>query len=252
MKHYVYVYLNPLKKGNYNYGKFNFEYEPFYIGIGINNRINQHITEAKSKKGRGINKLKINIILKIIENNQEPIRYKLYENISIYSAKRMERYLINLIGRRDLNLGVLSNHTNGGEETPFYKKTHSEDTIKKIKNTIGDSRKGEKNSNYGNKWSTEQRTVASKKQKETHKNFIGDNNPAKNDKIRKKISETKIGNKNPNAKKWLLISPDKKEYIIDGGLKRNLKEFNLTYSMFEYYKDEEKRNTKNGWVLKSF
>ena len=43
MKYYVYIYLNPLKKGSYSYGKLSFEYEPFYVGAGTGNRYNQHI-----------------------------------------------------------------------------------------------------------------------------------------------------------------------------------------------------------------
>ena len=80
--------------------------------------------------------------------------------------------------------------------------------------------------------------------------MTGENNPAKRTEVRKKLSDGKLGEKNPNAKKWLLISPDNEEIIIDGGIKRNLKKFKLTYSMFGYYKDSEKRKTKNGWILK--
>lgn len=252
MKYYIYIYLNPLKPGKYQYKKFEFEFEPFYVGLGKNNRINSHITEAKKEKGRKINKLKINTILKILKNEIEPIRYKLYENISIFSAKRLEKYLINLIGRRDLKLGPLSNHTNGGDETPFYGRRHTEDSIKKMKETIGDSRKGEKNANYGKKWSDEDKKNAVIRQKENHSHLIGENNPTKRLDVRKNISFSKIGDKNPNHKKWSLISPDNEEFIINGGIKRNLKRFNLTYSMFGYYKDNEKRKTKNGWILKNF
>lgn len=242
MEYYIYVYLNPLKSGNYVYNKFKFDYEPFYIGLGKKRRIDYHVNNAKyhSKKS-----LKDNIILKILKNNESPIRYKLYENITLESAVRLERILIKLIGRRNISTGSLANLTKGGECCIM---------TEGIKNRIrlGQSiRYGDKNANYGKKWTDEMKKIASMRQKETHRKFIGDNNPSKRKIVREKLSKDKIGNKNPNAKKWLVISPDNEEFIIDGGIKRNLKEkFNLTYSMFGYYKDNEMRKTKNGWILK--
>ena len=286
MEYYIYVYLNPLKPGNYVYKKFEFDYEPFYIGLGKKKRIDQHIISARIKEKNKLYKtLKDNIILKILKNKQKPIRYKLYENITLESAIRLEKYLIKLIGRRDLKIGTLTNLTDGGEgmkgfvyseaqienrrevskklwkdgifndrdisgeKNGFYNRLHSDKTKEKIKETIGNSRKGEKNANYGNKWSEEQKQEASKRQKENHSHLLGENNPTKRPDVRKNISISKMGNKNPNAKKWLLISPIKEEFIIDGGIKRNLKEnFNLTYAMFS--RDKNERKTKNGWILK--
>ncbi len=110
-KNYVYIYLNPLKPGIFTYGKFSFEYEPFYIGKGVSNRFKVHIIQSKKDK----NSLKLNTIRKIIKSGTNPIIIKLYENITDVSSLRMERYLIKLIGRRNLKLGPLSNLTNGGE-----------------------------------------------------------------------------------------------------------------------------------------
>jgi len=39
---YIYIFLNPLIPGKFNYGKFTFNFCPFYIGKGINNRLNVH------------------------------------------------------------------------------------------------------------------------------------------------------------------------------------------------------------------
>ena len=57
-----------------------------------------------------------------------------------------------------------------------------------------------------------------------------------------------MGIKNPNAKKWLLISPENEEFIIEGGIKRNLKNFNLNYQQFE--RTDDIRINKKGWKLK--
>ena len=108
--YYVYIYLNPLKDGNYNFGKYRFDYEPFYVGKGKNKRCLTHLYVIDNQ-----NSLKQRILNKIRMNNKIPIIIKLRENITEYTAFRLEKYLINRIGRRDLKLGSLSNLTNGGD-----------------------------------------------------------------------------------------------------------------------------------------
>lgn len=130
MKYYVYILLNPLKRGVYLYGKFNFNYEPFYVGKGCGDRCEYHSKHSDN------NRLKGNIINKIKKSNKSPIIVKLYNNISEYSAFRIEKYLIKLIGRRDLGCGSLSNLTDGGEGVHNYHYTY-EDKLNKLKNTYG-------------------------------------------------------------------------------------------------------------------
>lgn len=244
MEYYVCIYLNPLKPGNYNFKKFHFDYEPFYIGLGKNKRMDCHLYEAKYNKMKSF---KDNIILEILKNNIEPIRYKLYENITFYTSKRLEKYLIKLIGRRDLKKGTLVNLTDGGEGSINY--IQSEKSISKMIKTIGDSRKGELNSNYGKIWSKEQKEKASLINKENHKHLCGDNNPSKRIDIRKKISETKMGLKNPNACIWELITPDNEIIKVEGGIKRTLKEYDLTYQKMKYKIIDGIYYSKNGWKM---
>jgi len=280
--YYVYVYLDPLKPKEYNFGKFHFDYEPFYIGLGKNERIHDHIKKFKLKEHKTAKQYKI---IKILESGQEPIRYKLYENLTEYSAKRLEIYLIKLIGRRDLKLGTLTNLTDGGdgcfnvihtleqrdvnrqrllkmwkdgvfndrdisgENNPFYGKTHTEESLNIMRETIGDSRKGELNANFGKKWSEEQRKLASVRNKENHKHLCGENSPAKRPEVRKKIAETKMGLKNPNACIWELVSPKMEKFRIEGGIKRALKEHGLTYTRMTYGRDGEKYYSKDGWQM---
>ena len=40
---YVYVYLDPRKPGDYIYGEYHFDYEPFYVGKGRYNRLYIHL-----------------------------------------------------------------------------------------------------------------------------------------------------------------------------------------------------------------
>jgi hypothetical protein len=43
---YVYAYLDPRKPGKYVYGEYVFDYGPFYIGKGFDNRMYIHLTES--------------------------------------------------------------------------------------------------------------------------------------------------------------------------------------------------------------
>lgn len=113
---YVYCYLNTLKPGNYNYntiiGDISFNYEPFYIGKGSNKRYLDHIKFPNTDK----NKLKQNIINKIINRtNNYPLITFIKKELSHKEALLLEMNLISVIGRRDLNLGPLCNLTDGGD-----------------------------------------------------------------------------------------------------------------------------------------
>jgi hypothetical protein len=241
-EYYVYVYLNPLKQDNYQYGKFHFDYEPFYIGMGKNDRINQHILESKYEKKKTAKHYKI---LKILKEGLEPIRYKLYENITKESANRLEYYLINLIGRKDTGYGPLCNLCVGGSGSNAMK----EIAIIKIKKTIGNTRKGELNPNYGNTWSDEQKEKANKRQIENHKHLCGENNPSKGEDIRKRISESKLGMNNPNACLWELISPKDEKFLIYGSIKKQLLKYNLSYSKMCWKIKDKYYYNKDGWKM---
>jgi len=282
MKYYVYVYLNPLKPGKYEYKKFSFNYEPFYIGIGKKNRIDSHIKNARYNNKKTF---KDNVILKILSNNIEPMRFKLYENITLETSKRLEKCLIKLIGRRDLGNGTLVNLTDGGdgcqnilvskeirektsirnkilwqngvfdnrditgEKNGFFNKHHTEETKEKLRNKVKDKYKGELNPNFNNKWTEKQKILASIRNKENHKHLTGDNNPAKRDEVRKKLSETKMGLKNPNSSLWEIISPNNEKIRIEGGIKRTLKDYGLTYQKMKYKIKDGIYYSKNGWKM---
>lgn len=243
--HYIYVYLDPLKPGNFDYTRIRFDHEPFYIGYGKNNRINDHINESKYSDYKTI---KHNKILKILKNSKEPIRYKLYENLTEYSAQRLEMYFIDLIGRRDQHRGHLTNLTDGGGKTNTDK--YIQEIINSyIKNTIGNNRKGKLNANYGKKWSDEQKREASIRQKNNHKHLNGNNNPSKRKEVRDKISETKMGLKNPNANLWELVSPKGDKIRVEGGIKRKLKEYELTYMKMKWKEKNGIFYSKCGWKM---
>ena len=106
---YLYIYLNPLKKGNYVYGDLSFDYEPFYVGIGVRDRYKSHL----SKRSLSVKSHKNRKIKKILKNNDTPIIIKLYEDLNKTLAYNREIEIIKLIGRY-IDGGTLTNQTNGG------------------------------------------------------------------------------------------------------------------------------------------
>ena len=110
---YVYILLDPRKPGVYEYGEYKFDYEPFYVGKGKDNRYHEHLRENSLKK----NSYKNNKIKIIISEKLEPITIKVKENLLECQSFKFEIDLIKIIGRFDLGDGPLTNKTNGGEGT---------------------------------------------------------------------------------------------------------------------------------------
>jgi hypothetical protein len=104
---YVYVFLDSTKPGEWIYDDLKFDFEPFYIGKGTSDRI---ITSKCDKKTFKSNKIK-----SIKEKGGEIISKKIFENLTIEESIKIEIELINKIGRRDLELGPLTNLTDGGD-----------------------------------------------------------------------------------------------------------------------------------------
>ncbi len=97
-RYYVYIYLDPTRPGNYKYGKFKFDYEPFYVGKGTNNRDTQ-------SKNRCV-KLKID---SLNESGHTYIIKRVYDDLTEDVAYSEEIRLIELIGRKIKKEGPLLN-----------------------------------------------------------------------------------------------------------------------------------------------
>lgn len=120
---YVYVYLDPRKRGSFKYGEFEFDYEPFYVGKGNGYRSIGHIWEAHSIANNNIkqsdkpnlNWRKIRKILKIEKEFGTPIVKILQDNLNEDEAYSFEIKVVSCIGRADYKLGPLLNMTDAGE-----------------------------------------------------------------------------------------------------------------------------------------
>ena len=127
-EYYTYLYLDPRKSGEFIYDEFTFNYEPFYVGKGKDDRLKKHLGCYDN------NNLKNNKIKKIIKGGLSPIIIKVYENLSEKIAIEKEIYLIDKIGRSDKLIGPLTNLTDGGEGVSGYK--FSQEFIDKYKRSV--------------------------------------------------------------------------------------------------------------------
>jgi ferredoxin-like protein FixX len=194
MNQYVYVYLDPRKPGEYIYDDLKFDYEPFYVGQGKNNRCFDGLRS-------GCSNYKKNKINKIIREGFQPISIKIFENLLYEDAIRIEIEIISKIGRSDLKKGPLVNLTDGGEGTANVSdETKQKRAQKQIGRKCSDKTKekmrlsrkeyfdkGNTTWNKGREWTAEERL------KLTNKSFL---NREFSEEHRKKISN--------NSKKQML------------------------------------------------
>lgn len=117
---YVYVLLDPRKPGNYEYGRLQFDHEPFYVGKGHGSRDRSHFRLGNLRKDteRSRSQHKTNKIRKIILAGLQPIIKRIKVETTETIAFKLEAKAIMLIGRG--KNGPLTNATDGGEGTSGY------------------------------------------------------------------------------------------------------------------------------------
>jgi group I intron endonuclease len=143
---YVYALLDPRQKGPYRYGRWVFEYEPFYIGKGKGARSYDH-----GKVKDVANRFKARVIAKIRKAGLEPVPCIKKSGLTEKRALALEVGMISKVGRRDCKQGPLTNLTDGGDgqinpsaetrekigtaslgRTHWLGRTHTEETKQKI------------------------------------------------------------------------------------------------------------------------
>jgi hypothetical protein len=114
--YYVYIYLNLLNPGMFKYQDLEFEYEPIYIGKGIDSRSHNHLTACLNiNDKKGYKRLFYQKLRKIIKSGSTP-KIIIYKNdLSEKEAFDLEISLISKIKRRITKEGPLCNNSKGGE-----------------------------------------------------------------------------------------------------------------------------------------
>jgi hypothetical protein len=265
--YYVYGYFNPDKIGTFQYGNFQFEHEPFYIGMGTGDRMYEHLTEAKGISYlKRPNKLKAYEIRMILETGKEPIVSKIQENLSEGDAFNLENSIIELIGKKIENRGPLTNISDGGgyrpklsgKLNPMYgkkwDKKQKKDQSVKIKNwwrNLSDTDREKYLSNLKRSLNTPE-----------HKKLLSDRSMGKNNgmygkqhtkKTKKLIRQKAIENKrfkgmdNPKAKNWKVVSITGQTFEVCGTLHQFCKDKNIGNADGLKLAGKQNRFTKKGW-----
>ena len=86
-------------------------YEPFYIGKGQKERLNDHFQQLSLKEKN----YKNNAIKKLIKNNTPPTSNIIIQGLDEKYSYELESKIIKTLGRRNIKTGILTNLTDGGE-----------------------------------------------------------------------------------------------------------------------------------------
>jgi hypothetical protein len=254
--YYTYIYLNSLKPGIFKYGNYEFEYEPFYVGKGKNNRISKGLI-LKNKKYYKYCKIQ-----NIYENNGKIIKIKLHNKLTENEAYIKEKYLTELIGLKIENKGPLVNLKHGGNKFKMNSKTKNK-IRKQLLNYYNENIVTEKTKNLISK-----KLKLAWNDKEKRKRLINGNKGKNLGRIHNEISKKNMSESHkrplPHLRKtYILISPNNIEYKFKGkvdlinfinkhklSVRLLLDNINKDKINSKYSKFEKAKNTNNWKILK--
>ena len=243
MKYYNYIYLDPRKRGQYQYNGVDicFLYEPIYVGKGTAYRKHVHPCNSKlNKNTRFSNKLK-----KILSMGYSirPFIIQINASISEHIALETELKLILNIGTLDHNTGTLTNSILGG--------TGSNGRVS--------SRKGKTNIEF---YGLERACAIKTAMLESRSKNPLCRGWKHTDEAKRKQSKNqpdRRGKNNGKSITWNLISPCGEIFNFTGGIKLFLSNHGIDYSTALSYfntgvippskNKREKRERLTGWDI---
>lgn len=204
----------------------------FYVGKGSGNRCKQHLTD---KKEYAFNKRLNGYIRNLIESNTLPIIKKIKENLTEEAAYELEETLIKKYGRKGIDEnGILLNILESGrppsfngKDHPWYGRKHTEESKKKMRESIKmtykngriPSMKGKRHSEES-KEKNRQAHLGKKLSKENiEKLRLANIGKSQTDYQKQKAREA-------NQKSWRIITPEGEELTI-----KNLRQFSLNNNL---------------------
>jgi hypothetical protein len=109
----AYVFIDLNKPGNYTYGDYSFDYEPYYAGNGSMNRPREHLYAVN----KGITGGHYDVLDNLLRTNEFNTLFVIVKRGLIKNeALDIESSLIKSIGRLDLQTGPLYNLSDGGSD----------------------------------------------------------------------------------------------------------------------------------------
>ena len=233
-KFYVYALLDPRKPGGFQYEKYKFSHEPFYIGKGQGTRMYQHT--SKSELNRNRNPFKNRKILKILKLGLKPIKIKIEDNITENNALNFEKYIIEHIGRYASG-GPLTNLDVGGGVCPVM----TEEIRQKIKwptfsNATSRSSPGTSATSL-RKASCDARQLLQNLQQLPPRT-----------KISKALKGKRVHN---SCNCYMATDPNGNEIIINNGLEYFCKKYNLVLSCVRRVLNKTRNHHKNWKFVKT-